>query len=116
MAYITLSSYKDYESPMALPQISDSNSRFQNESGIIVNVATLQAASNFGASQSLRPLAWALESRSFGPKTRVLEKTTPISGMSQNNTYKHLTSNKQRTLHLLTDYPYYSDEPKFGLF
>jgi hypothetical protein len=27
-------------------------------------------------------LAWALESRAFGPRTIVLEKTTPESGMS----------------------------------
>ena len=59
-----------------------SNVSFITVGNIITNVATLQAASNFGVSESPRLLACAIESRVFGPKPKVLEWTTPISGMS----------------------------------
>ena len=43
------------------------------KSFLIKKVATLQAASNFGVSESPRLLACAIESRAFGPKPKVLE-------------------------------------------
>ena len=67
--------------PVRGPCLQKSTS--ERDWGLITNVATIQAASNFGASQSLRPLDWAVESRAFGLEKIVLEKTAPESGMSQ---------------------------------